>query len=1038
MALLSLSRAYRRRSNRLWHLAASLLLVAGAMVVRAERLPIRTYTIADGLLRDGVARIFQDSRGFLWFCTADGVSRFDGYGFTNFTTDDGLPERHVNDVLEFRDTIFLATNGGLARLNPTGSRGSLDRPLFTVLSPDSDKPVAFDALFKENDNVILAGTDAGLYRVEVSGESVQFEKIPLGDASDHPDVTAVFRDSKGVIWAGKYGRIVRIRPGGTPEVFLGKHGVPTAGITRLAEDGNGNLWVGMRDFGGLLLLERDVPSGGPIVRKTFTSDYGLPSNWVSDILLTREGRMWLSTAGGLCQWEPDENSNTGFACRKMYREEDGLCTDEIGGLKEDSDGNIWASSSCGTHRIARYGFTSYNKKDGLGFPYAETMFQSNSGDLVATGRGGPRTLSRFTGETFEIVKLRDYPGIKVYGTGWQQTAFQDHLGDWWVATNTDLLRYRDPGRFDRLADVLPENMTAGAWTGEPFRIFEDSRGDVWVGTFAGENYSLFRWERSTGKWHNHTREAGLTPETLVSFFIEDHSGNLWIATGNDDGRHALLLRYRDGRFTGFTEADGVPPGWMRDIDMDSRGRLWFANTSAGLLRLVDPNAEGRLEFLRYGRTEGLSSDGVYCVVDDAAGRIYAGSGRGIDRLNPETGRVENFTTSDGLPSNTVDVAHRDRTGDLWFSTRLGLARLHPEPETERSPPKLLMTGMRTYAGPQPVSILGETSLAPVSIGPGNTMVSVDFIGLGATLGEKLSYEYRLNDGPWTATSERTLNFADLNPGDFRLEVRAVTVDGLASEPATAAITVVAPVWRRWWFLGGAALLITLLIYAVVRSRVRRAVEMERMRTRIATDLHDDIGANLTRIAMLSEVANRQPAGGDSRDILPSIADIARESVESMNDIVWAISPDHDRLVDLVRRMRKHAEDVFTLRDIDLEFSAPAAETDLHLSVGVRRDLLLIFKEAVNNAARHSDCTKAEISLSVENNELTLIVADNGRGFASDNGYDGQGLRSMHRRAEALGGQLDIRSRTAGGTRMTFQMPLRRPSKSFVNGSGSEV
>ena len=201
-----------------------------------------------------------------------------------------------------------------------------------------------------------------------------------------------------------------------------------------------------------------------------------------------------------------------------------------------------------------------------------------------------------------------------------------------------------------------------------------------------------------------------------------------------------------------------------------------------------------------------------------------------------------------------------------------------------------------------------------------------------------------------------------------------------------------------------------------------------MRTRITTDLHNDIGANLTRISLLSEVANQQAANGSVRKILPSIAEIPRESVASMNDIVWAISPDHDSLLDLTRRMRQNAEEVFALRDIDLDFNASPA-SDLKLSVGVRRDVLMIFKEAVNNAAKHSECARVAIDFRVENLVLNLRIADDGKGFYSQNERgDGQGLRSMTRRAKALDGKLTIESKAEGGTTVAFEMPLPNISR----------
>ncbi|MEK7723115.1 MAG: ATP-binding protein, partial [Acidobacteriota bacterium] len=181
-------------------------------------------------------------------------------------------------------------------------------------------------------------------------------------------------------------------------------------------------------------------------------------------------------------------------------------------------------------------------------------------------------------------------------------------------------------------------------------------------------------------------------------------------------------------------------------------------------------------------------------------------------------------------------------------------------------------------------------------------------------------------------------------------------------------------------------------------------------------LHDDIGANLTRISLLSEVAKQKAENGNGQ-MLSSIADIARESVASMNDIVWAIAPEHDSLLDLTRRMRQHSEEVFALRDIDLDFNATVS--DLKLSVGLRRDLLLIFKEAVSNAAKHSACTKVWIDFKVENSLLKLQIKDNGKGFNSTETYDGQGLRSMSRRAESLGGNLTIDS--GEGTSIKFEI-----------------
>jgi signal transduction histidine kinase len=215
-------------------------------------------------------------------------------------------------------------------------------------------------------------------------------------------------------------------------------------------------------------------------------------------------------------------------------------------------------------------------------------------------------------------------------------------------------------------------------------------------------------------------------------------------------------------------------------------------------------------------------------------------------------------------------------------------------------------------------------------------------------------------------------------------------------------------------------------------RVARLRDMANLRTRIATDLHDDIGANLTRISLLSEVAKRSVDDGNGQENSPlmSISRIAQESVGSMSDIVWAIDPERDSLMDLIRKMRQHADEVFTLRDIELRFTAPGASESLRLGVDVRRDLLLIFKEIVSNAARHSGCTQVTISLHLRDSQLMLEIADNGVGFDQSIEREGQGLRSMKRRAAALRGTLELNSKPGTETIIRVSIPLDRARRVF--------
>lgn len=1017
-----------------WRRPIWALLVAAAISgvcafqTQAERLPVKTYTVADGLLRDNVSRIRRDSRGFLWFCTLEGISRFDGAAITNFTVADGLPSRFTNDFLETRNgTVYIATGKGLARLNPHGLRASKDNPLFTAFLPDNPKAANIQTLFEDKNNQVFAGTSDGLYKlINIGGGQIRFELVPLGEAlsssggavaAPSPNalaVSGILEDRHGALWIGTYGSgLFRRSPDGAIRRLTNADGLGDNKITDLLEDREGRIWASLRsdESGGVCLL--DAGDESHPIRKCYTTRDGLGSNWIRDMFETGDGQIWLATVPGLCRFQPETH---GAVC-KTYTAENDLCDDMLA-LAEDKDGNLWTGSSCGAKKIARYGLTTFASADGFNNDHVNSIFENSKGELFATTfPRAERVISRFDGGKFISVKPRLPASVSYHGWGWQQTVWQDTRGAWWIPTGQGLFRSPDETSFEALADASLEKQETGATGSEIFRLFEDSQGDVWITTF-GEKNEVFRYERAKNVWHDYTAPAGFSDLRAGTALAEDGRGNVWIGASSEHGDSALI-RVREGKFLILSQAEGAPSGWIQDLFTDSAGRLWIATDSEGLWRLDAPDSD-RLEFVKYTTASGLTSNSIASVAEDAFGRIYAGTWRGVDRITLDTGQIENYTTADGLPASYVEAAYRDRQNNLWFATDKGLTRFVPEPPRKREPPNVLITGLRVGGVAQSVSILGEAAIPALDLNSEQRQITVDFLGVGASLGESLKYEYRFGNSDWTPTAERTLNFANLAAGDYKFEVRAETADRIYSQPAIVSFRIAAPFWQRWWFIAAVLILAAAASYLFYKNRLARMLELERMRTRIATDLHDDIGANLTRISLLSEVAKQKSANGDG-SILTSIAAIARESVASMNDIVWAIAPENDSLIDLTRRMRRHAEEVFAFREIELDFNAvPVA--DLKLSVGVRRDVLLIFKEAVSNAAKHSGCTRVEIDFRCERSVLSLKIKDDGRGFDAGESYDGQGLRSMTRRARALGGQLRIDA--SDGTTVALELPLK--------------
>jgi signal transduction histidine kinase/ligand-binding sensor domain-containing protein len=1024
-----LSRSIRKRLvyRSVASLACLLVLLSPAS---AERLPVKTYTTDDGLPVDIVIRIKRDSHGFLWFCTRDGLSKFDGYQFTNYGKEQGLPYPQVNDLIESSDgTYWAATNGGgVCSFNPAErAANSASRFKTYSLDPNPTSNIV-NRLCEDREGRIWAGTDQGLFYFDkAQGRFI----VVIPDARD---IYSLLADGQGALWMGVSNQLWRRSPDGRLAHYSFQVGGNLGRIYSLLTDDKGKLWAGSWYQGLFELDPKFLPLADcalqvgktPGLLNQYTIANGAVIGTVVGLHQSADGHLWIvatqdhitSLGGGLFEFDGERF--------RRYGKAQGLTNDYLQCLADDSEGNFWLGGT-GAMKIARNGFTTFGESDGLVGP-ASSIFENRAGELCLITEKG-MVINRFIDGRFISTRLNVPKSLENSGLwGTYQMTFQDHDGDWWVPTYKGLMRFASVARIEQLARARPKAHYLLGSDRDQFdiiRMFEDSRGDIWV-SLAGPyaKNGLVKWERATEKFRFYTADDGVPLFSPPAAFCEDAHENLWIGLYGGG-----LLRYRAGRFDMFDAADGLPSGVIINLHLDRSHRLWIASTSDGAARMEDPGAE-RPSFVRYTIADGLSSNVVFSITEDDWGRIYFRTVRSIDCLNPVTRNIRRYTAADGLRPGGSGFGFRDRHGALWFNEFYEVTRLVPGPDEQQPPPPIFITGLRVTGDAQPIADLGENDIRGLKLAPSQNHIQIDFVGLAFGAGEALQYQYKLDgaDRDWQPlNSLRTVNYASLAPGAYRFVVRAMNAEGLFSQsPATVEFRVLAPFWQQWWFIAITALAVGTAVYAAYRYRVSQLVELERVRTRIAADLHDDIGANLTRIAILSEVAHSQ-LRHDKASIetpLSSIAQISRESVASMGDIVWAINPKRDHLIDLVQRMRRLASEVFVGRKIEFEFRAPESEDGLTLGADVRRDVFLIFKEAVNNAARHSNCSRVDIELLVERSSILLIVRDDGRGFDIEVSTEGNGLVSMKKRAASLGGELELRSTQGKGSEITLRVPRR--------------
>lgn len=1042
-----------RRLERLTYAFSVLvLLLSSSITILAQRLPMRLYTTEDGLWSGFVNHMMRDSRGFLWLCTRDGLSRFDGYHFTNYKIADGPLSQNFTYMFESHGGIFWIVIGDrqlyrydTGLVTGAGQRLQADqsnddgRVLLRAQLVSSD----FAGQMLEDRNGRLWAGGAGLRIIEDGRGGVSFQEINLNLPQEwkrKPSFTVwtLAEADDGSLWLGTNHGLLRRLPDGRVVQYRLSKSPGQEDVRGLLVDNSGYVWAScpgelyvlrpeslsafanVGSLSSVRLVARPQKAEAPLPRKdgevvdlTYLDALGgLGSSIVADVYQQPDRRIWLVSRNRLVLF--DRQRFSWFEdVRGVFR-----------GLMEDLDGDLWLTTNLGG--VVRYsvrGLVSYGLADGLGNQAIASIYEDRNERLHVVSEGW--LISQFGTRKFRSVRANVPPA----GSMWSSPlGFLDHTGQWWLLTRRGLYRFERTRRIEDLARAKPQSYKTldglpAQWV---YCMFEDSKGDLWISIRDYEKSvsGLVRWRRSDESFHKLTEADGLPPIKSAASFAEDRAGNLWF--GFYEGG---LARYAAGRFMVFTLTDGLPEGFITSLHVDRLGRLWLSSSAGGLARIDDPTAE-HPHFFHYTAREGLSSDNARAITEDLNGNIYVGTVRGVDRLTSEKGWIRHYGLADGLAGDFVTTAHRDSNGILWFGTFAGLSRLDPQPEPVASAPSIRIEGLRIAGVKQPLSGFGATDIAGLELTAAQSNLQIDFCSLSMARAALLRYQYKLQgvDDDWSMpTDQRTVHYANLAPGSYRFLVRAVDPSGLSSvHPASLEFQILPHMWQRWWFLTLVAAAIGCAVTLLYRYRVAHLLELERVRTHIATDLHDDIGASLSQIAVLSEVVRSQVEGtAPVSEPLSTIATTSRELVDSMSDIVWAINPNRDNLGDLTQRMRRFASDLFTANDIEFSFNAPDLERSVKLDADVRRQIFLIFKESSHNIVRHAGCSSVEVDLRIENHAITLNLKDNGKGFDIAQATRGHGLMSMNRRAKALGASLEISTWTGRGTVVSLKVPLPR-------------
>lgn len=966
---------------------------------------IKSWDTKDGLPQSAVIAMTQTRDGYLWLGTLNGLVRFDGMRFTVF--DEGnTPELGSSRIIHLfedsRSNLWVGTETAGLKLIKNGrvsdvgiGRGSREGRLLgacedsggavwlytadgqlcryrdgrgDVWKHEAQQFSSCRAVFAEK-SLLWVGVNWGLFSMGPTA-GVDPQELPWQQFVPLGRLDFVLAAQHGGHWRLADGRVQRWQTNQLECDFGPYPWKPTAHVSAACEDREGNLVVGtLSENDGVFWFGADGKA------EQISSRQGLSHNGILSLCVDREGSLWVGTAGGGL----NRVRRTVFDAPEEFRNwvVQSVCEDDQGGLWVGSNGRGLGYWKDGV--VRRFGF-----EQGLADLEVRSVFvDRNQRVWAGTYRGGLFLLvnGRFQqAPGFEIVNLE------------VSAIYQDHSNHLWFGTQGGLVR----------------------WDGRDWRVFGPSDG---------------------------------ISAAAVRAVTGDSAGNLWIGTEGGG-----LNRLHEGQFTSFRQQDGgLPSDNVSSLWADAEGILWVG-TGSGLARFHAG------QWTRYTTREGLAANSIGYLIEDDQGELWIGSNAGLMRVPKKSlndfanGLTHSiscrvYVEADGLPTRectqgSQPAAGRGRDGRFWFSTTQGLVSVTPaqlKPNPFRPP--VVMESLLIDGQPQNTNVLRSLPPQAFTVPPRKERIEIHYTSLNLAAPERARFKYWMegHETDWTdAGDRRVAPYTKLPPGHYRFHVKAGNEDGVWNETGTVlAITVEPPFWQTWWFRSVATACLLGLIVATVHfistqklqrqlAQLRQKEALEKERARIARDLHDQLGANLTQVSLLGEMVETDKGLPDEVEAhARQISQTARVTAIALDEIVWAANPSNDTLEGLATYACKYAQEYFALAGLRCRLELPEQLPSTPVPPDARHNVFLAFKEAVNNVVKHAQATAVKVRLVAGADRFTFEIEDNGRGLPAGAEAKGRnGLRNMRKRMEDVGGEFSV-GPAERGTRVRLTAPIRK-------------
>lgn len=912
-----------------------------------------------------------------------------------------------------------------------------------------------------------------------------FRRFPEVSGPGKRPIYSICEDAQKQIWLGTYGGLVRVRIDESeeiPDLTFKRYtsidsGLSSNAVRSITVAPEGGIWVGTWN-GGLHHFDPQLESFQQI-RHDPENPNSLSSDFVASVQVDRTGTLWVGTFDkGVNRFDADQHTFLRF--EHEAGNPNHLSSNFVSAIFEDRSGLLWVGTYGGGANLYspyREKFRHYRQEannvaslsNDLVFAFEESQTLAPGQFWIATHGGGLNLFDPDKG-TFEHFR-HDLARSGSISNDVVISVLEDRTGNLWVGTRNGLNRcsrgqfeaYRkDPSRgldFDRFAYEREDSSSLfGSFV---WSLLEDAKGQIWVGTRRGLNRYLPETNAFDRYFQGPAENNSLVGVAMISLH-QATDGTIW--AGTYSGLNECLLDEKGAiktiiphKYRAEEEA-GISHNTVYAIESDAKGCVWFG-TGGGLnVRMPD----GKMQ--HYRQAAGLPNDVIKSLVADQEGRMWLATNRGISSFDPDEvleGKVDtvfrNYDAKEGLQSNEFHerAAYLGTTGMILMGGVSGFTTFFPALLADNpAVPPVYLTGLQILnepvkvgaAGPDGRVILPKTlnTIEVLDLSHRDYVLTFEFAALNYTLSEKNRYRYRLEgfDETWTeAGTRRSVTYTNLDAGAYRFRVQGTNNDGRWSpHEALLALRVAPPPWKTWWAYTMYVLVLAGLIMAFVRFKIRerekellqaaalertKMEERERVRKKSSEDFHDELGNKLTKITLFTELARRNaPESENMNSFLGRIQENVQQLSEGMRDFIWVLDPEKDSLYDTMLRLKDFGDQLFEHTDILFQPQGIQENlTERNLSLDTRRHLVLLFKEAMNNALKYADCKQVWLVVEAKPELISISLKDDGKGFDREEKTKGYGLSNMESRAQKMNASFEINSAPGLGTQISISWKL---------------